>query len=387
MLKLLSRLFIILFCFSLAGCADWFAPSSPYPGSEQSVALASNPNASSSQPQQVVLLLPMQGGLGSAGQAIRNGFLAAYNNAPTNEKPAHVSVIDTSNTPIQTAYQQALAQHADFIIGPLTKSEVQTLNASGNLSVPVLALNSLDNTQTPVANLYQFGLSPVDEAKQATALASQQGYHSALIIVPAGNWGQNIANVFQQEWLARGGTVAGTLLFSSNNQILNSQLRQFLRFSQPADKKALPSRRHDFDVIFLAATPDAARQIRPLLKFYYVGQTPIYATSLVYSGAPRPGLDNDLNGITFCDAPWALNANSPHADLRQQISVFRPDFKQNVRLYALGVDSYDVMLQLYRSSNTANMQGATGILNFDDQHRVVRQLPCAQFRGGVPTLL
>src|SRR5205823_5983563 len=76
------------------------------------------------------------------------------------------------------------------------------------------------------------------------------------------------------------------------------------------NNKAVPSaqkRRQDADMIFMIAPPEYARQIKPLLNYYYAGNLPIYATSHVYQGIPNAALDNDLNGIQFCDMPWTIN--------------------------------------------------------------------------------
>jgi len=387
------RLVVVCLSFSLMGCLDsLFNDGSEKPTKAPTVTTTSLPdlgssNFSSGTISHVVLLLPLQGSLGRSGQAVRDGFLTAYNDAPAGAKPAHVEVIDTSTTNIQQAYQQAVSQGADFIVGPLAKSEVQSLNSMGSLSVPVLALNNLDPSQSINQHLYQFGLSPLDEASQAATMAWQQNYRSALIIVPAGSWGQNIAREFQEQWQSQGGNVADSLYYSGSTQTLTLRLRNLLHFKQGADKQSLPTRRHDFDVIFLAATPDAARQIRPLLKFYYAGNMPIYATALVYTGTPQPGMDRDLDDIVFCDAPWVLT-NGPNGQLRQQISVFWPgEFRQNLRLYALGVDAYSVMTRLNSLQSSSTFAGATGTLSLNDQQRIVRQLTCARFEGGVPQVV
>jgi len=185
-----------------------------------------------------------------------------------------------------------------------------------------------------------------------------------------------------------GGKVVDSLFFKGPNQAFNAQIHQLLHFSQMG--KQAPARRRDFDMIFLAATPEAARQIKPLLKFYYAEDVPVYAVSLVYTGAPRAEVDSDLEGITFCDAPWVLGSEGPLPGLRQRISLlWAPSFQQNVRLYALGVDAYQIVADFanFTRLSQQDLPGATGTLHMDAQHRIVRQLPCAQFHQGVPIVL
>lgn len=389
-MQVLRLVLLLVAIFGLTGCAIWNEDDHVKPASVGSAApVIDSDLGNSSSANQVALLLPLRGGVGSAGQAIRDGFVTVYNSSSPQNRPAHINIIDTTTTGnILQAYQQAVDQGANLIVGPLTKSDVQALNNMGNLPVPTLALNYMDSNQSATNRLYQFGLSPLDEARQAAALASQNGYRSALIIAPSSAWGQSVARAFEAQWQVVGGSVAGQLFFTGATQALSTQIRNLLRFNQ-VNKQSKATRRQDFDVIFLAATPTVARTIRPLLKFYYAGDVPVYATSLVYSGTPQPGLDADLNGVVFCDVPWALNAG-PLANVRQKISLFwSGDFQRNARLYALGVDAYRVAMNLDQLSESSqrNLRGATGMLYINNEHRVVRQLTCAQFRDGVPYLL
>lgn len=382
--------FLIFLFLSISGCAGLpspFGDSSPITPAIV-VTPVPIPSPPPTQPQQVALLLPLQGNLSNAGQAIKEGFLAAYQADTNSMRPAKINVIDSNqSSDVQGTYQQAVSQGNDIVVGPLTKPHVQAISNMGRLPVAVLALNNLDPNQPTPPNFYQFGLSPLDEARQAAGLAWQNGHRAALIIVPQSPWGQTVNSAFRDQWQAVGGTVTDTLFYSNNTQALDGQIRKLLHFNQPADTRAMPTRRKDFDVIFLAADPQTAREIRPLLKFYYAGDISIYATSLVYSGTPQPASDNDLNGIVFCDAPWVFGGKGPTAALRQQLSLlWSNNFQQNARLYALGVDAYQVSMQLRNlaTSPQQTIDGATGILSLNDQHRIVRQLVCAQFQNGIP---
>ena len=149
--------------------------------------LPSNPLVVANQPKKIALLLPMHGPLAASGQAIRNGFFAAYyydkkhrTNAPT------IRVYDTTSAAVATLYQQALAQGANFVVGPLTKTNVNNLISHANIRVPTLTLNTV-NQRSP-SNLFQFGLSPLDDAKQAATKAWNNNHNRAIIIAPANSW-------------------------------------------------------------------------------------------------------------------------------------------------------------------------------------------------------
>ncbi len=378
MYTLLRYLILFSVCLLLTGCVTGahIARTKQTPSLTTPIEPLIPFSNSIQQVKKVALLLPLQGTLGNAGQAVRDGFITAYNSDNSANKPK-LMVIDASSGSIQDAYNKAIQADADIVVGPLLKNNVQTLIQADLISVPTLTLNYLDNnTQTP-SKLYQFGLSPLDEARQATALARQNGGQNAVIIAPHDNWGQMLAHAYQDEWQALGGNIVNKLYFSNASGELNQQIRTLVNVNK-----------QKFDVILLAASPQMARQIKPLLKFYNAGSVPVYATSLIYTGTPQPAFDNDLNGITFCDTPWTLTNDSVTNKLRQQISLFwAANFKQNARLYALGIDAYHLIKNLPQLTNQQTISGATGNLFLNNQHRIVRQLTCAKFNNGIPRLL
>ena len=80
------------------------------------------------------------------------------------DKAPDIRIYDTSTGSIQSVYNQAVADEADMIVGPLRQSQVESLTTAPLLPIPTLALNRLDNRQLPQPeNFYQFGLSPLDE--------------------------------------------------------------------------------------------------------------------------------------------------------------------------------------------------------------------------------
>jgi outer membrane PBP1 activator LpoA protein len=375
----LIYLLLISLTLSLTGCAN---PSATTRMSD-APAVAQYPNAT---PHHIVLLLPFSGHQANAGQAIREGFLAAY----YQQKPANLSItmVDTNeSSSIETAYQKAVQQGADFIVGPLDKKDVAIIDNMSHLAVPTLALNYTSPSASKQNAVYEFGLSPTDEAKQVAEKAWQSGYHSALMITPTGDWGQGIAHAFQERFEALGGRVVDSMSFSDTKQ-LAPKIRQLLQVKPDtlASKKSnklsnKQQRRQDANVIFLAAPPAIARQINPLLKFYYAGGLPVYSTSLVYSGKPSPTADHDLNGIIFPDMPLVLNPSTQAAPPLPQKSA-----AENARLFALGVDAYRLATR-FDALYSGQLNGVTGNLFVDSQRRVTRQLQWAQFRDGQPASL
>ncbi len=317
-------------------------------------------------PHKITLLVPLSGENAKSGEAIRNGFLAAYYYAKqTLPNPPSINVVDTASQHITTAYQQAVNKGANFIVGPLTKPELQTLADQNHLTVPTLALNTLDRLNA-VPHLYQFGLLPQDEAKQIAIKAKQAGFSKAVMIVPPGRWGTDIAKAFQQQWQASGGTTTGTWSYTTTNI---SNLVRNATATHP-------------DVIFLAAFPNYARQIKPLINLYAGKNIPVYATSLVYTGIPSRQ-DHDLDGIVFNDMPWIIGPDTPAwHQIRDNIQTISSTYNQFPRLYAFGIDAYHLTYTFNQLST--GIEGTTGRLTLDDHNRIHRTLNWAKFENGNP---
>ena len=150
-----------------------------------------------------------------------------------------------------------------------------------------------------------------------------------------------------------------------------------------------PRRRQDVDVIFMAAPPDQARQLKPLFDFYYAEDVPVYATSSIYSGHPNAKRDRDLNGVIFCDMPWLLSPERSK-EVRTLLNQNAPNQSdQYNRLFAMGVDAFELTqwLSYMESNHEAHVSGATGNLYLTRGNLVERKLTWAKISDGVPVLL
>lgn len=337
------------------------------------------------KPKQVALLLPLTGSLSGPGNAIREGFMAAYK-ANIGQAATQVKMYDTDKGDIANVYQQAITEGADYVVGPLTKGQVATI-AAMNHPVPTLLLN--DSEVSAQENSYLFGLSPANEAIQVAVKARSKGYSRALIIAPKNDWGIEVTKAFTHQWQEKGGQVVDTFLYGSNED-LNKRIRDFLHItdSQAREKQlkqllgdnlqSSTSRRQDFDMIFLLGYPSKARQIMPLLKYYYAGDVPVYATSSVYGGSANALKDKDLDGVIFCDIPWVFSHQMGTRNWPEQFNSYN-------RLYALGMDSYALATQLNQLIlfPADGSKDTNGTLYLKPSQQVARVLEWGQFRQGL----
>ncbi len=355
------------------------------------------------QPTQIALILPLSGVYAGHATSLRDGFLAAYYAEQLHhETSTRIRIYDTQSN--SDAYNTAVIDGAEFIVGPLSKKAVNTLinRAPKTLPVPTLTLNYSETTDKLPNNLYQFGLSPEDEARQIADRAWMDGHTRAIAFVPQTDWGKRTFDAFNQRWQELGGIIAEKATYASKDNDFSGPLRSILNLNESAQRKKQlnnllqrtikfePRRRQDVDFVFLAASPRQARLIRPQFKFHYAADLPIYATSRVYEGTPNPAADRDMNDIIFCDTPWTLGAITPTSEVYNAATALWPQQTANKgRLYALGSDAFHVITELNRlqSAPHEQYQGETGILSMDENNQIHRKLVCARFVSGIPKVI
>ena len=384
--------------------AAWRSRYPNHPASAQLMASlqAQQPDALSSQPTHIGILLPTSGPFAKYATAIRDGFLSAYYQRENRAYQPVIQIYDTSNaSDIAQLYTQAVKDGAQFIIGPLDKEAIASLLRQHDIiTLPTLALNYTDSDDAVPAMLFQFGLAPEDEARMVAERAWLDHHQQALAIYPEGDWGDRILHAFDEHWQQLGGKLAAAQTFPATTEDLSGPLRRLLNIDASENRakdlratlqtpiKFEAWRRHDTDFIFMAAFPRQARQIPPQLKFLYAGDLPVYATSHIFDGRRDAAKDRDLDGVTFTDIPWLLTPQQ--FPLRDKIQQMWPETAdQYARLYALGVDAYRLMPNLasLRASPYQEFPGATGRLVIDKNNRIRRTLLWARFVGGLPRLL
>jgi len=336
------------------------------------------PTATGERPRQVALLLPLSGRAAAAGSAVRDGFLGAYYDDGSTNRPK-VRVYDVAERDAPSAYLQALADGSDYVVGPLTREEVASLATLADGRATTLALNFLpDNVQVP-DRFYQYALSPEDEARITARRIAADGRRSGVILVPQSDWGRRVQTAFADEFAAAGGQIVDQADYLSSTADFNDTLRRLLRTT--GQRGANP--RPDAQFIFVAAQPVHGRLIRTQLRFNYASALPMYATSDIYDPA-GPG-NVDLDGVIFPDMPWVLDPQGTSALAHETADrVYPGRGGQLSRLYAFGYDAFRLVTELprMRSGSLGPLSGATGRLMVDPQGRVRRELDWAQVVNG-----
>lgn len=333
-------------------------------------------SVSLNHPKKIALLLPLSGSLSGPGNAVKEGFMEAYQAHHDN---AEVMVYDSAKG-VVTQYHRAIDEGAEVVVGPLTKPDATGVAATYT-STPTLLLNDVSRSLS--SSKFAFGYSPKDEATQLADTFHEKAYHRVMMIVPNNAWGQEVSTAFASEAFKQGLQITNTISYSQG-QNMSQLIRHSLGYQEhkTKDRRGRDTlemkRRQDIDVIFVLAYPSVARQIIPLLKYYDAQDIPVYATSAAYAADYNPSLDRDLDGMYFLDIPWVFNHQIGHRNWPEPWNAYS-------RLYALGYDSYSLIedWQTLQSMPQSGLSKQTGVLYIMPNGHIRRELALGQIRQGV----
>lgn len=324
-------------------------------------------------PKKIVLMLPMSGNLERASQAIVDGFFASFYNQQ--EARPQVSIIDVNQYPnIVDAMTAANERQPDVIIGPLQKNNVAQISRL-DLPYPVIALNQLDFNQY-AKNLYHFSLSAEDEIHELINFAKQEGATKAAILSTQDTWALKQSDEFRSAAVEQNIAITSNQSYANTPQGRQDAIQKLLLINESYARKRLVEQwtgtsvdsiaraREDVDYVFYVGKLNDAKQIRPLLDFYFADKIPMLATSTLNDSAlDRSIKPGDIERILFSEAP-ALTPNSNVLDelpKNQNSNILR-------RLQALGADSYLLAnkYQLFTLLPSTKISANTGIITMDE---------------------
>ena len=315
----------------------------------------------------IAVLLPLRStSVGRQADAVRLGILEAAKVHRGTTLPLVVRATGDESFDVVQAYEDVVRAGARLVIGPLTRSAVTALAGTTVVSVPTLALSAPEDESPLPSSLYVFGLQVENEARQVAQLARQQNRRNAIVVANETGLSRRLAQAFVDEFLRRGGTIQDQFQYSSDAAGL-LKLRDTISNGVS-------------DAIFLALDAPRAK----LIRSYLGNSVPIFATSMVHTSA-QPLANFELNGVYFVDMPWLLSPDHPAV-----LSYTRQDQAglEFQRFYALGIDAYRIAQDLLKpGTEQAPLDGVTGYITMEKDHRYVRELIPAQFSQGEARVL
>jgi len=353
-------------------------------------------------PKKIAILLPLSGRFGRPGKMVHDGIIAAHYQSENAEDAPTVTFYDTAKSLSGLAsYQQAIADGADFVIGPLLKNGIEEIVSQESLVTPLLLLNTTNKLPNRHQRVFQFGLSIEDEVIQAAHRAWENGYRKAIAFVSDDSRGNRVQAAFKEYFERLGGELIDTQKYK-DIKALRTDVENLLRVNASVNrKKQLEQtlgrniefemrRRQDADFIFLLSRPEEARRIKPFIDFYFALDLPVISTSKVYSGNPDRQLDNDLNGIEFSDIPLYISQQKDLLQTRETIKSIDKNIlkNDNGRLFSMGFDSYQILPRLAKlqAFPAYRWYGLSGEIGVDENGLVHRYLTWAKFKKGLPVV-
>ena len=326
----------------------------------------------------LALVLPKpESVFGPAAEAVRQGFFAANqaNQATGKKTIIQVLEIDDDATQLQTAIGGAVQRGVKVIVGPLLRSEVNAVIDGGYASTPLVALNYPDRDAGAPPKMIAIGMSAEAEAQYVVRIAlaefvgTRRSPGSAprfVVLAGASALERRVAQAYVGALRAAGET---PLLIDTATE------------SRDRIAPLIDPDRHD--AVFLALDAGGAALLRARIPRPVL----IFGTSLLNAagGTSTPeatALAHDLDGVRFVDVPWLLRGDaSMGANGPLPAAPLPPDL---ARLYALGVDAYQVAQRWGAGDTQFTVDGMTGRLRVDRSAgpRVERIPGAAIYRNG-----
>jgi len=342
----------------------------------------------------IALFLPLSGRLGTAGKAIREGFLAAYYHSGY---PHSILVIDTFEQDMNALYEQAVADRVDIIVGPLDKGNLESLMRYPGRRIPVLALNMLrdahleeEAARPESATMLQFSLAVEDEAKSVAHRVNQEGLLNIALVSSTDGWSVRAAREFKLGLAPNRKVVAelllndvksttgklGDVLSVSDSLKRNTNLQKVIGSSA----EMTPRSRKDIDVIIAMVDGLKASALISALEYHFTDDIPVFAVSHVTQRLPKSQL-TQLNRIEFTEIPWRIDESIIRKNMADNFGAANRTVDP---LNAFGVDAFRLLdkLELMLTSNRQVLHGGTGKLSINAQNKVERGLYWVKIQSG-----
>jgi branched-chain amino acid transport system substrate-binding protein len=274
-------LLLLTACTGMPG-ADYFGfGSSPPPPPP------AQPTAVGAGQVKVALILPLsaQGNAGATAQSMRNAAEMAL--AEFNNPDIQLLVKDDGGTGVgaQQAAQQALAEGAEIVLGPLF---AQSVSAAGQVArqrgIPCIAFSTDAGVAAP--GVYLLSFLPESEVNRVVAYAAAQGKRSYAALIPDNAYGAVVQAAFQQAVANHGGRVVVMERYPLDRGLMQASVQ---RVAQAA---------RQVDAIFIPDGADSVVPIAQALAASGVTRKQLVGTGL-WDAEPRLAAEPSLQGGWF----------------------------------------------------------------------------------------
>ena len=377
----INRILLPLLAMSLlAGCATTVvrpAPRPDAPAPATTGALAGNLGVLTAgrlpadtdgyrPPLKLAVLLPLSGDMSRAALPVRDGLLAGY--YAENRRRPEITFHDTVGG-VDAAYDQAVANGADFVVGPLGRAEVDALYSRQSLPIPVLALNR-GELPPPPGNA-SFALAPEDDGVAAAEYAISRGARRVLSLADGDDSMRRAAAAFRARLEELDGTVVVELVVNATPGAMGTALQ------------TAATTDGGIDAVFLAVRPSQAGAIVAQLADVGLGGKLRIGTSALAGARPADTSGHALDGIAFPSDAWSVQYVAGLPSSVTAASMLATARGSAQRLFAFGYDAWllTAFLERLATNPAASVAGATGTLRIDADGNVVRTPAWSSWNG------
>ena len=189
----------------------------------------------------VGLILPLsaQGNAGVAAISMKNAAEMAL--AEFKEPNIQLLVKDDGGSPqgAQAAAQQALAEGAEIIIGPLFAQSVSAVGAvARQRNIPVIAFST--DASVATRGVYLLSFLPESDVRRIVDFSVSRGKRSFAALLPDNAYGAVIEAAFQQEVARRGGRVIALEKYPLDPARMGEAVRRIAQAAPRADSIFIP---------------------------------------------------------------------------------------------------------------------------------------------------
>lgn len=322
-------------------------------------------------PRKLAVLLPLTGDLAAASQPVRDGLLAGYYGERRTRPELQFYDTAATSAGAVAAYQKAVADGADQILGPLGREQVDAVFRDPRPGTMVLALNR--GTLAAPTDAGSFSLAPEDDGTSAADYLLSRKALRVIVLSSGEDYARRSVAAFDKQLQSSGGRVVRTLAVVGDKP---ADMTALLQQAMQADGGA--------DAVFLALRGSAARGVAPQLAAAGLAVLPRVATSQLVAGTGKAEQDRALDGIAFPAERWGsspVNGLPNPAAVASTLSTARGPA---AKLFAFGYDAWllSAYLPHLATSADASVDGATGVLRIGPAGNVLRIPAWSTFSGG-----
>jgi ABC-type branched-subunit amino acid transport system substrate-binding protein len=266
-----------------------------------------------SGPPNVALLLPLSGPNATIGRALQDAAqMAVFDNA---DRTFRLIPRDTGGTPegAARAAQEAIAQGARLIVGPLLATEAQAVGPiAAGAGINVITFSNDRSVAGP--NVFVIGLTPAQQMTRLVAFARSRGAARFAALLPNNAFGNAVEESVRGAAAQTGGELVRVERYDASADPSPVIQRLIAPGAAPAPQPArgAPAARPqvDFDALVMPDQAGRLVTIAPLVQFYGVDTARVRILGSAFMGwDARVQREPSLVGAWFAGPPPEARAD------------------------------------------------------------------------------